>query len=417
MVPFRCCPERQASITVFLILVLFGYLPSANAKYAAILIDTESGRVLHEVNADSLNYPASLTKMMTLYMVFSALESKKITLDTRWTVSAAAAVQPPTKLGLKRGQTITVRNCILALVTQSANDIAVVVAEGLAGSEFHFARMMTAKSRELKMTQTTFQNASGLPNRRQTTTARDISRLALAHLRDFPGYYDYFSTRVFQYGRHAYHNHNNLLISYRGTDGIKTGYIRASGYNLAASAVRNGRRLIGVVMGGPSSRARNQQMIALLDRGFASLAQEKSPSLQTVSKTQPRIASGTNKPDAAGPDSSDRPMPLILQPAPRATELIKQSVKPDWGVQVGAFSYFKPAQSAASQARINAPELLQASRTMISPLRYKSGYVYRARLIGVAEQQARKACELLRSKRISCFSVPPSNRPTAVSIR
>jgi D-alanyl-D-alanine carboxypeptidase len=417
LVPARKSRGRQASITAFLMLALFGYLPVVNAKYAAILIDAESGRVLHEVNADTLNYPASLTKMMTLYMVFSALESKKITLDTRWKVSAAAAVQPPTKLGLRRGQTITVRDCILALVTQSANDIAVVVAEGLAGSETRFARMMTAKSRELNMTRTTFQNASGLPNRGQTTTARDISRLSLALLRDFPGYYDYFSTRVFRYGRRAFHNHNGLLISYKGMDGIKTGYIRASGYNLAASAVRNGRRLIGVVMGGTTSRARNQQMAALLDRGFASLANETPPSIQTASKIQLQTASGANKSYPPSPQVPVPAIPATVQTAPRFTEPMKQSLKPDWGVQVGAFSYFKPAQSAASRARINAPELLGTSRTVISPLRGRKGVVYRAQLTGIVQHQARKACELLRSKRIACITLPPSNRQTALTLR
>ncbi|MGH8500448.1 MAG: D-alanyl-D-alanine carboxypeptidase family protein, partial [Methylococcales bacterium] len=262
-------------IAFLLILMMVGYLSVANAKYASIVIDAESGQVLHEENADALNYPASLTKMMTLYLVFSALERKTITLATRWKVSSTAATQPPTKLGLKAGRTITVQDCILALVTKSANDMAVVVAEGLAGSEFRFARMMTEKSRELSMRQTTFRNASGLPDEEQMTTARDIAMLALALFRDFPEYYRFFSTRDFRYGNRLYRNHNQLLHSYPGTDGIKTGYIRASGYNLAASTVRNGRRLIGVVLGGISSNDRNQQMMTLLNRGFAMLEGER----------------------------------------------------------------------------------------------------------------------------------------------
>ncbi|MGH8474423.1 MAG: D-alanyl-D-alanine carboxypeptidase family protein, partial [Methylococcales bacterium] len=268
---------KQILNGVFVVLAMFGFCSAANGYYSSIVIDAESGRVLHENNADTLNYPASLTKMMTLYLVFSALESNRITLDTRWVVSPNAARQPPTKLGLKAGRTITVRDCILALVTKSANDMAVVVAEGMAGSEYRFAAMMTEKSRDLNMWQTTFRNASGLPDIEQMTTARDIARLALALLRDFPNYYGFFSAREFRYGNHVYRNHNGLLKSYPGTDGIKTGFIRASGYNLAASSVRNGRRLIGVVLGGISSRDRNEQMMSLLDQGFAMLEANEYP--------------------------------------------------------------------------------------------------------------------------------------------
>lgn len=407
----RCSSNGRQVLALFFIVLLSGYLSSADAKYASIVIDADSGKVLHEANADTLNYPASLTKMMTLYMIFSALESKKITLDTRWKVSRTAARQPPSKLGLGRGQTITVRNCILALTTKSANDIAVVAAEGLAGSELRFAQKMTQKARKLKMKHTTFRNASGLPDPRQRTTARDISLLAVALMRDFPEYYRYFSTRAFRYGRRIYKNHNKLLYSYRGTDGIKTGYIRASGYNLAASTVRNGRRLVGVVMGGRTSKARNRHMVSLLDSGFTKLQREVPQIVERKIANRPLIISSTKNQTVVKPARLNRPY------VEYSKQLRKQE-KRTWGIQVGAFSFFKPAESAASRAKIAAPELLKTSRLTISPARSgQKRLIYRARLFGIAEQQARKACERLISKNISCITVPPSSRHVALTPR
>lgn len=403
--------NRQTMIAFLLILMMVGYLSVANAKYASIVIDAESGQVLHEENADALNYPASLTKMMTLYLVFSALERKTITLATRWKVSSTAATQPPTKLGLKAGRTITVQDCILALVTKSANDMAVVVAEGLAGSEFRFARMMTEKSRELSMRQTTFRNASGLPDEEQMTTARDIAMLALALFRDFPEYYRFFSTRDFRYGNRLYRNHNHLLHSYQGTDGIKTGYIRASGYNLAASTVRNGRRLIGVVLGGSTSKARNRQMMSLLDQAFARLERGQPGPARSSFVNRPSIV-----PTDANPSVSKTTDQLRAIFGNRSNSIEERAIQ-IWGVQVGAFSQFKLAESAVSRARTIVPKLLETSRTMISPFRNRYGFIYRARLIGITKQDARKVCEILESKGISCITIAPSNQPAEFTSR
>ena len=240
----------------------------AQAGYASIVIDAQTGHVLHEVNPDTRNHPASLTKMMTLYMVFDALRQGKLSLNSHLPVSKYAASMVPTKLGLKPGGQIQVKHAILALVTKSANDAAVVLAEALGGTESGFADKMTARARRLGMDRTRFRNASGLTHSSQLSTARDMATLALALIRDFPREYRYFSTREFSYRGHRYTNHNKLLDAYRGTDGIKTGYTRAAGYNLVASARRDGRRLVAVVFGGKSSRARNQDVMALLDRGF-----------------------------------------------------------------------------------------------------------------------------------------------------
>ena len=239
------------------------------ANYSSLIMDATSGRVLHETNADLTRYPASLTKMMTLYLLFEALDNGSVAFDENLPISEHAASQPPSKLGLMPGQSISVENAILALVTKSANDVAVAVAERLGGRESRFAWMMTSKAGEIGMSRTMFANASGLPDPDQVTTARDVAVLALALLHDFPHYYHYFSTDRFYYDGAVHANHNRLLGSYTGLDGIKTGYTQSSGYNLVASAVRDGRRLIGVVLGARSPANRSAVMISLLDQAFS----------------------------------------------------------------------------------------------------------------------------------------------------
>ena len=262
----------------FVLALIAGVLATpAHARYASVVMDAESGTVLYSRNADTRNYPASLTKIMTLYLLFEALERGQLSLNQKLTVSRRAAGQAPSRIGLRRGQKMSVREVILALAVKSANDAAVVAAEVLAKSEVTFARLMTKRARELGMKGTTFRNASGLPNRGQKSTARDMAILARALLRNFPQYYDNFSTRKFRYKNRTYRNHNRLLTQYSGTDGIKTGYIRASGYNVVASVERNGRRLIGVVLRRPHGadprpphgRALRQRLRAAASHGRA----------------------------------------------------------------------------------------------------------------------------------------------------
>src|SRR5215470_2339641 len=237
----------------------------------SIVIDADSGRVLSEMNADAITYPASLTKMMTLYLAFEALNAGTLHLDQYLPISTEAASKSPTKLHLVPGDSVQVHDLILGIVTKSANDAAAVLAEGLAGSEPGFAERMTAKARQLGMTSTVYRNASGLPDPDQHTTARDVAQLALALYHDFPREYRYFATREFYFRGRVILTHNHLLDWYEGADGIKTGYIGASGFNLAASAARSGHRLIGVVMGGSSAGSRDREMAALLDQGFADI--------------------------------------------------------------------------------------------------------------------------------------------------
>ena len=249
---------------------------SYSPGYAAIVVDANTGSVLHSANADAIRHPASLTKIMTLYMLFERLESGKLSLDSQLRVSEHAADQSPTKLGLREGSTISVEDAIKGMVTRSANDAAVVVAENLAGSEEEFARQMTRKARALGMSNTTYRNASGLPDSAQVTTARDQATLGRAIQERFPRYYRYFSTRTFTFRGQRIGNHNRLLGKVEGVDGIKTGYIRASGFNLVTSVKRDGRHVVAVVLGGTSAGARDARMRQLLAQHVGSASTRRT---------------------------------------------------------------------------------------------------------------------------------------------
>ncbi len=237
-----------------------------SSKYAAIVVDARNGHELYSVGADLQRYPASLTKMMTVYMLFEALDSGKLTKSSPIVFSRYASSRPPSKLGVKAGQSITVDTAIKALVVKSGNDVATAVAEKLGGTEANFANMMTAKARALGMSRTTFRNASGLPDGQQRTTARDMARLALALRQRFPHHYHYFGLTSFDYNGRRINGHNRVMGRIPGADGLKTGYIRASGFNLVTSVNRSGRKVVAVVMGGNSSRSRDDHMVALVRR-------------------------------------------------------------------------------------------------------------------------------------------------------
>lgn len=241
-------------------------------RYAAIVVEARSGAVLMEASADEPRFPASLTKMMTLYMAFDALRQGRLDVNDRFPVSAAAATMPPSRLGLVAGGSLKVEDAILALVTKSANDAAAALGEYLGGgSELRFAQMMTLRARSLGMRSTTFRNASGLPDLDQVTSARDMAVLGRRLQQDFPGFYGYFAAPSFIHRGRTHWNHNRLLQEYDGTDGIKTGYVNDSGFNLVASAQRDGVRLVAAVFGGSTGRERDRHMMAILDQGFAAL--------------------------------------------------------------------------------------------------------------------------------------------------
>ncbi len=399
-------------------LLLLANAPLAQAKYASIVIDAGTGKVLHEVNADTRNYPASLTKMMTIYLAFEALENGRLTLGHPLKASRQAARQPASRLGLRRGEKITVEDAIRALVTKSANDVAVVLAEALGKSERNFAKIMTRKARALGMSRTTFRNASGLPHRGQLSTARDMATLSLALLRDFPQYYHYFSAKTFSYRGRTYRNHNKLLKNYRGADGIKTGYIRASGYNLAASSQRNGRRLIAVVFGGKTSRSRNRHIAKLLDRGYTQLAQLPTPKTVFPAAPKPlalakawlnakhegtRLAAVAPKP--VRKDFSNSKVAAAHGVAPVATRKPSKRSNGRFGIQVGAYYAYRQAERRAAQAADALPDLLSGSRVSVTHVRGRNGRLFRARLVGLERQQARLACKGLRAAEFDCLVV------------
>ncbi len=268
---------RIAWATVLLLLFSAVSEPAlANNKYAGFVYDADSGKVFYSDRADSPRYPASLTKMMTLYLTFDALRQGKIGVNTKMHASANAAKQPQTNISLRKGQSITVDQAIRALVVRSANDASVVLAEHLGGSVSGFAKQMTEKARELGMNSTTFKNPHGLPNRWQITTARDMSKLGAALRRDFPQYYHYFDNQTFTFNGKTFRGHNKVLKRFGGVDGIKTGYIRASGFNLVSSVKRDGYHIVAVVMGGKSSRSRDNHMVKLLETTFAQIQQSSS---------------------------------------------------------------------------------------------------------------------------------------------
>ncbi|MEZ5956388.1 MAG: D-alanyl-D-alanine carboxypeptidase family protein [Hyphomonadaceae bacterium] len=283
----------------------------AQDRYAAIVMDARTDEVLLEDQADEARFPASLTKMMTLYMLFESIERGDLTLDTRLTASRNAARQPPSRLGLacsrRRGcDSITVDQAIRALAVQSANDVAVMVAERLGGTESRFSANMTARARELGMTNTRFANASGLPNTAHRTTARDMATLSLALWRDFPQYYHYFQTPSFAWRRTSGRNHNRLLGSVEGVDGIKTGYTRASGFNLATMTERNGRRVIVVVLGGETAAARDAQVAYLIEGAYQEYARREDPNAAQFASLPARrldvqLAPGTLQANAVTP--------------------------------------------------------------------------------------------------------------------
>ena len=428
-------PSRPPALLAALVVLMIGLgtaLPAwaskvrsgAKPQYAAIVIDARTGAVLHAEAPDARRHPASLTKMMTVFMILEAIDQRRLRFDTQWQVSAFAAAQSPTKLGLQTGSTITVREVVLGLITKSANDVAVVAAENMAGSESAFAERMTQRAHRLGMARTTFRNASGLPNPHQVTTAADMARLSRALILGFPHHYHLFSTSQFTYAGITHHTHNRFMEWYEGADGLKTGYVHASGFNLAASALRDGRRLIGVVMGGRSPGGRDERMGVILDAAFS---REVAPSLpetrQARTPARPAPASATPKPElatvalrpadpiteraASAPPKAATP----AEPAPAsAAPTQRVAIRPGWAIQVGAFNETGLARRAAEQARKLAPVALRAAAIDVQKVggSGRDANLLRARLSGISSEEAREACRILQRNRVGCFTIAPS---------
>ena len=414
MTVFRVRSVRLLASAVFPLIfasALGGGAQSAYAaKHASIVIDAQSGQVLSESNADVVTYPASLTKMMTLYLTFDALEHKQITLDQRFPISAHAAAQEPTKLDLIAGETVPVRDLILGIVTQSANDAAVVLAEGLGGTEHAFAEKMTRVAHAMGMEHTNYDNASGLPDPLQRTTARDTALLARRLFLDFPREYKYFATEEFTYHGVTYGNHNHLMNSFRGMDGIKTGFIRASGFNLAASAVRNDRRLIGVVLGGASAHSRDLKMAALLSTAFAGKIMPDNQMLASNAKTA-RPGQGESTLHVLAHHAAHAVATLSpIGQAEAATPVRKPSTA--WGIQVGAYRQKAAAAHAGTVALARLPA--ERGKTVVLVAAHsKKHTTYQARIINLTEKQAQTACHILRREHRACAVLGPSMQMAA----
>ncbi|MDP8916615.1 MAG: D-alanyl-D-alanine carboxypeptidase [Pseudomonadota bacterium] len=428
---------------------------ATSPKYAAIVVDANSGEVLYASRADSPRYPASITKVMTLYLAFEAMEQGKLRTTDRITVSPRAAAQAPTKLGLAPGETISVEDAIRVIAVRSANDIAVAMAEHLGGTESRFAAMMTLRAQELGMSQTRFVNSNGLPDSRQISSARDIALLSRAVLRDYPQYYSYFSTREFDYrGRHL-RNTNGLLHTMPGVDGIKTGFTNASGFNLAASAVRDGRRLIAVVLGGASTATRNNHVQELLNAGFDVVrrrAQGDShvqmasllPSKYQASPARYAVVGSVQQGDYTPVEPKARsssyaangfpitPAPAAARPRPAPKAVVKREADEDvltlakaavsraqtgkstksesrakpkadggWAVQVGAFRNEDDARDRLGQVARKWATHFKKSDGSIA----QGGGYHRVRFEGFSREEAQAACQALSAKREPCMAL------------
>lgn len=405
-----------------------------NSKYAAIVIDASSGEVLFSRFADERRYPASITKVMTLYLVFEALENGDHKLTDQLTVSPRAAAQPPSKLGLAAGQTISLDDAMRATAVRSANDMAVVLAETISGNEARFIDKMNAKARELGMNHTRFTTPHGLPDSRQATTASDLAILSRAVMRDYPQYYRYLGLHDWYFNGRDYRNTNGLLATMNGYDGIKTGFTNASGYNLSASAVRNNKRLITIVMGGRSTASRNAHVAELMDTGFEVHSRrargEKIQVAQTFfesrgfgipSPSQPVYAATNERPRSEGADvalvsaPSEVTTPTQITPAPSARrsaaanrparEAAAAAPAGRHTVQVGAFREEKVASDWLTEVnRRFRSEFSGAERTVQQT---DSGW-FRARFTGLTEEKANAACETLAARRVTCMVINPS---------
>ncbi|MGF6172512.1 D-alanyl-D-alanine carboxypeptidase (penicillin-binding protein 5/6) [Ensifer sp. 4252] len=400
---------------------------TAFAGSASLVLDARTGKVLSSENADTQNHPASLTKMMTLYLTFEALRRGDISWDSKIKVSRAAAAKPPMKLGLKPGSTITVREAVYAMIVRSANDAAAAMSEKLGGSEQNFARKMTAKARQLGMNRTVFINASGLPASKQVTTARDMSTLAVALMRDYPREYRLFATPSFTFRGRKIRGHNNLMYRYDGMDGIKTGYTNASGFNLV-SAVRDGnRRVIGVVMGGRTARSRDNKMAALLNRhvGKASTGRQLVAAAKMRSPAAVEVASAATMSDVPLPYTAphrakgDSVAALIVAssttvvPAERPTamaEVENTAAVPaagHWQIQISAAPSAEAARALLAQAQAAGGDMLAEASPYTEAVGNGAGTIYRARFVGFSSRDAAaSACSALKKRSYDCMLLP-----------
>lgn len=383
---------------------------AASASVSSIMIDAENGDVMYEMNADERRYPASLTKLMTLYITFNALENNHIKLTDKLKVSRTAAGRSPSKLGVRAGETITVKDAIMAVIVKSANDCATVLAEHFAPTEADFAVLMTNTARKLGMKNTTFKNASGLPNSQQKTTARDMAVLAMAVYHHFPQYYKWFSAKSFQYKGRTIGGHNYILKTFAGADGMKTGYTAASGYNIITSAKRSGKRVIAVTMGHNSVGERDKKVSRMMDKGLthmqkgeinvAMLTNEINGKASAAPKAT-RLASVQKKTPAK--TQAVRLAKAQSKPAAKATKIASASSNGRYAVQVGSFSDYQRARNYALTVKNKLAKKYAVHDIKVEKVQAESKTVYRSKVIGLAKNDANTICRNMKRSNQACL--------------
>jgi D-alanyl-D-alanine carboxypeptidase len=388
----------MALLTIPLFLASLGsaWAQAGSSRYSAILVDARTGNILMGQNQDELRFPASLTKLMTLYMTFEALRDRRIQLNQNVPVSAWAAEQPPSKLGLQPGEAFTVEQAILGLVTKSANDAAAALGEFLGGSEDRFAQMMTLRARALGMNRTNFRNASGLPDPNQWSTARDLATLSRRLVLDFPQLYGYFAVPGFVWHNRVILNHDTMLKTYPGADGMKTGYTDFAGHNLVTSAVRGNVRLIGVVLGANSNAERDQHMAMLLDDGF-----------NQVNAPLYRFGTGFISMANAATTFAVRSTPPAVD---TGRSLLGPTIAHDRAVQIGMY----PAQRTAWLVAQDTARLAPQGQPRVQPIVFGHRTAYHAQLLGLTEAEARSVCANLPRRGPSCQVFRMANGQTAL---
>jgi D-alanyl-D-alanine carboxypeptidase len=394
-------PLSWPLLAIFLALNMGFAAGSAMARSVNVLVDAGTGAVLRSEGANALWYPASLTKMMTAFMVFEAAKTGQIHFSDKITVSANAAAQSPTKFGLKAGQKITVEQAVTAMIVVSGNDAAVALAEAIGGSEENFARMMTHTAHRIGMTRSEFKNASGLPNAGQVTTARDMAELATHILENYPEHYHFFGNRSVTIAGRTQPSVNGILSSYQGADGMKTGFTCGSGYNLVASAKRDGRRLIGVVLGAGSRGERAALMTQLLNTGFKADSAGQ-PKLQDMAIKVSADEQGAPPTILKGGDCDQRV-------AEEGNSTITSTARiSGWGVVFGAFPKKSQAESTVANMKTKLKGTIKKGRPAIIQRTWEGITRYSALLVGLDQADAGKACKQVWAEKGYCLALSPA---------
>jgi D-alanyl-D-alanine carboxypeptidase len=456
-------------ISAITICACFGGFAQAKPQFSAITVDARTGAILYSNDPDGLRHPASLTKMMTLYVLFQDLKAGRIQRSTQLRISRRASLMAPSKLGLKAGDTISVDDAIKALVTRSANDVASAIGENLGGTESNYAARMTRVARSIGMSRSTFLNSSGLPNPGQLTTSRDMATLGLRLMRDFPQYYPYFRIEAFNFRGQVIRTHNRLVGKYAGTDGIKTGYIAAAGYNLVTSTKRGNKRLVGVVLGSRSTAARNSFMMVMFEKMFpkaqdgatvAALAgsgkgvinplatpkstvkadQHTAQKMDTEQLTAAAASLADGPADTSGDDegsvdttaSTDQPqvlqanlapiadvqtgrkkaplkLPFAIKSTSDAPNTLSASLQQGWNIQVGAYPNQQEAQAKLTSIQGSAADTLAGKSAFTVAVKISGKTLYRARFAGFDEASAKQACATIVKIGQKCLTFGPQS--------